>query len=91
MSDFHNKDLRLLASRCSANIMKGEDAFVQGFMMGRNYEREFNSQLHNSILREMRQNESVKYTDDNWWNNRITELETELFSLKSKYVWTEEP
>lgn len=89
MSDFYDKDLRLLAKRANAESMNQIDAFVQGFLLGRNFEREFNAQLHNSILKEMLQSSKIKFSEDNYWDNTIKELEKENFELKSKYVWVE--
>ena len=90
MSEFHNEKLRILANKCNAEMMTPVDAFVQGFIMGRKYQREFTTQLHNNILREMHENSDYKFDLDNWWDNKIAELEKENFDLKSKYVWTNE-
>jgi hypothetical protein len=84
VSDFHNEKLRALAKRSNADQMSPENAFVQGFILGRKYERQFNTQLHNSILREMRNNSGHNFDDNNYWDNRITELEKENFDLKYK-------
>lgn len=90
MSDIHNEKLKLLAKRSNAEMMDSLSAFAQGFIMGRKYQQEFNTQLHNNILREMHKNTDHKFDLDNWWDNRIAELEKENFELKSKYVWEQE-
>jgi hypothetical protein len=90
MSDSHNQKLRALAKRSHADQMSSEDAFVQGFLMGRNYQKEFNTQLYNSILKEMHKTSDFKFDDNNYWDNRIAELEKENFDLKSKYKWNDE-
>jgi hypothetical protein len=90
MSEMHNDKLRNLAKRSNAELMDSISAFVQGFIMGRNYESEFRTQLYNSILHEMRESSGMKFDDNNWWDNRISELEKENFELKSKYVWSED-
>ena len=90
MSDIHNERLKLLAKRSNAELMDSVSAFAQGFIMGRKYQKEFNTQLHNSILKEMHENSDHKFDLNNWWDNRITELEKENFELKSKYVLGQE-
>lgn len=90
MSDFYNEKLRILAQRSNALQMTPEDAFVQGFIMGRKYQQEFNTQLHNSILRELHEKSDYRFDCDNYWDDRIAELEKENFELKSKYLWTDE-
>jgi len=87
MSDFHNEKLRLLAKRSNSEQMDSVSAFVQGFIMGRKYQKEFDTQLHNNILREMHENSDYKFDQDNWWDNKIDELDKELFKLKVKYVY----
>lgn len=89
MSDFHNEKLRKLAQRSNADMLKPIDSFVQGFIMGRKYERENNAQLHNRILKEINET-SIPFSEDNFWDKLISEQESELFSLKSKYVWGKE-
>ena len=90
MSELHNEKLRALAKRSNCELMSPEDSFVQGFIMGRNYEAEINSNLHNKILSELRSAEAIKFSDNNWWDNRIKELEKENFDLKCKYVYESE-
>lgn len=90
MSDFYDENLKKLAKRSNAELMDSVSAFAQGFVMGRNYEREFNAQLHNSILKEMRESSEIKFSENNWWDSKISELEKENHELKSKYVWSEE-
>lgn len=90
MSDIHNEKLKLLAKRSNAELMDSISAFVQGFIMGRKYQQEFNTQLYNATLIELRNNSDHKFDLDNWWDNRIAELEKENFELKSKYVWEQE-
>lgn len=91
MSDFYDKKLRALAKRSHANEMSSEDAFVQGFLMGRKYQQEFNTQLHNSVLREMHKTSDYKFDEKNYWDERIAELEKENFELKSKNEWDWDP
>lgn len=90
MSEFHNEKLRMLAKKSNAEQMTPVCSFVQGFIMGRKYQQEFNTQLHNNILREMHENSNYKFDLDNFWDNKIEELEKENFELKSKYVWNNE-
>lgn len=90
MSDFHNTKLRELARRSNCEQMNSEDAFVQGFVMGRKYEKEMNTQLHNSVLRELNHKDDVRFDETNYWDTTIKELEKENFELKSKYVWSNE-
>lgn len=90
MSDIYSDKLKLLAKRSNAEQMDSVSAFAQGFIMGRKYQREFTTQLHNNILREMHENSDHKFEQENWWDNKIIELEKENFELKSKYIWEQE-
>jgi len=90
MSDFYNEHLIKLAKRSNAEQMDSTSSFVQGFIMGRKYEQEFNSQRYNRILQEMRNNDDIKFSENNYWDEKISQLEKENFELKSKYVWENE-
>ena len=86
MSDFHNEKLRALARRTNCESMSSEDAFVQGFMMGRCYQREMQVQIYNQNIIRLNEIEDYKYDDDNWWNKTIASLENKLAYLKRKHV-----
>ena len=90
MSDFYNEHLIKLAKRSNAEQMDSTSSFVQGFLMGRKYEQEFNTQRYNRILQEMRNNDDIKFSENNYWDEKISQLEKENFELKSKYVWENE-
>jgi len=94
MRDFHNEKLKMLAKRSNAEQMDSVSSFAQGFIMGRKYEKEFNTQLHNNILREMHEKSEFKFEQNNWWDNRICELEKEIDKLreeidelKDEFIW----
>lgn len=90
MSEFHNDELRKLALRSNCQMMSSEDSFVQGFMMGRKYQKEFDTNLHNIILRKLHASSDIPYKENNYWNDRIKSLEEELHKLKCEYVYERE-
>lgn len=82
MNEFENPDLIKLAKKSNAELLTPLNSFIQGFMMGRTYQKELMTQIYNKVLIDTYYED--KYQGDNYWEDTIARLEQELFKLKTE-------
>lgn len=73
MNEFENPDLIKLAKKSNAELLTPLNSFIQGFMMGRTYQKVLIDTYYED-----------KYQGDNYWEDTIARLEQELFKLKTE-------